>query len=561
MQSTLDDKALSKAASKLDRTGGSSADQGSAKAFGNAVLGAMWADFIGPVVAARVKQALNGTLSKRNFPALKTLEVKQCHAGENPPELRTCEASVTGDGTLQIMGKMEFYAGHDFVVQLKARWARKLDSLPPLAIHITGVQVSGSVLIRARKFTAEKPHVEHLSFSFIEAPKVSFNIEPMGKRSLDITLLPGMRAWLDKVISSGLERHVVWPQKIVLDSSQKKSKGGSGDSGAPLVPLSTPTLGADVTPRKSFQEAAPSPKIDVGEVGNVEAELEAELLHLKDGEAVSLFSDGEQKIIKEGWLQKEGAKVKSIKRRYFCLLQGSLIYYEDDTRKVCRGEVALSQETKVIAMEHNKRKQLQGLCGFAVTHGQQNREKIILATEDGEAGRRSWIEQIRMAADPARASEQPRIAGAKAVAADTATGLSVPRVRSGSKPVDDAEDISYPPSSSAVDDSSSTPSTSRGSEAESEGGVSIEAPPPGSSLRRELPGGSFDKANSTEEPGPAARPTQRDEEEEELLTHPEEGATCPPLSDSEGGLPLTRARSSGLPAGLESPMKFSLEEI
>lgn len=225
VQTTLDDKALSKAASKLDRTrgsGNSSGDQDSAKAFGNAVLGAMWADFIGPVVAAQVKKALNGTLSKRNFPALKTLEVKQCHAGENPPEIRTCEASVTGDGTLQIMGKMEFHAGHDFIVQLKARWARKLESLPPLAIHITGVRVAGSVLIRASKFTEEKPHVEHLSFSFIEAPKVSFNIEPMGKRSLDITLLPGMSAWLDKLIASGLERHAVWPKKIVVDSSQKR---------------------------------------------------------------------------------------------------------------------------------------------------------------------------------------------------------------------------------------------------------------------------------------------------------------------------------------------------
>jgi len=556
VQSTLDDKALSKVASKLDRTGGSSGDQGSAKAFGNAVLGAMWADFVGPVVAARVKKALNGTLSKRNFPALKSLEVKQCHAGENPPELRTCEASVTGDGTLQIMGKMEFHAGHDFVVQLKARWARKLESLPPLAIHITGVRVSGSVLIRARKFTEEKPHVEHLSFSFIEAPKVSFNIEPMGKRSLDITLLPGMRSWLDKLISSGLERHVVWPQKIVVDSSQKRSKGGSGDSGAPLG-LSTPKSGGDVTTRKGFQKAAPSPKIDVGEVGNVEAELEAELLNLKDGEAVSLFREGEQKIIKEGWLQKEGAKVKTIKRRYFCLLQGSLIYYEDDNRKVCRGEIALSHETKVIAMEHNKRKQLQGLCGFAVTHGQQNREKIILATEDGEAGRRSWIEQIRLAADPARVSEQPGIAGANAVASDTATGQSLPRVRSGSRPGDGAEDISSPSRSSAIDDSSSTPSTPRGSEAESEGGASIEAPPPESSLRRELPDGSFEEENSTEEPAPAAWPTRRDEEEEELLARPEWEANSPPMSNLEGGLPLTRARSSGLSAGLESPLKFS----
>ena len=553
VQTTLDDKALSKAASKLDRTrgsGNSSGDQDSAKAFGNAVLGAMWADFIGPVVAAQVKKALNGTLSKRNFPALKTLEVKQCHAGENPPELRTCEASVTGDGTLQIMGKMEFHAGHDFIVQLKARWARKLESLPPLAIHITGVRVAGSVLIRASKFTEEKPHVEHLSFSFIEAPKVSFNIEPMGKRSLDITLLPGMSAWLDKLIASGLERHAVWPKKIVVDSSQKRSRGGSGDSGAALG-LSTLKSGGDVTSRKDYQEAALSPNIDVGEVGNVEAELEAELLNLKEGEAVSLFREGEQKIIKEGWLQKEGAKVKSVRKRYFCLLEGSLIYYEDDTRKVCRGEVALSQATKVIAMEHNKRKQLQGLCGFAVTHGLQNREKIILATEDGEAGRRSWIEQIRLAADPARAPAKPGIAEGNAASTDTTdAGQSPSRVRSPSRP-GGAEDVSSPSSSSSAHDRSSTPGTPRG--AESDGGASIDqVPPPETSHGRELSGGSFEEEVLAEEPDPAAGPAQR----EELPTRPAGEATGSSTPDSGGGLPVTRARSSGLPAGLESPLKF-----
>ena len=66
---------------------------------------------------------------------------------ETPPELKTCEASVIGDGILQITGKIEFKAGHDFVVQQKARWARKLESLTQLAIHITCVRVSGSVLI------------------------------------------------------------------------------------------------------------------------------------------------------------------------------------------------------------------------------------------------------------------------------------------------------------------------------------------------------------------------------------------------------------------------------
>ncbi len=167
------------------------------------------------------------------------------------------------------------------------------------------------------------------------------------------------------------------------------------------------------------------------------------------------------------------------------------------------------------------------------------------------------IEQIRLAADPARVSEQPGIAGANAVASDTATGQSLPRVRSGSRPGDGAEDISSPSRSSAIDDSSSTPSTPRGSEAESEGGASIEAPPPESSLRRELPDGSFEEENSTEEPAPAAWPTRRDEEEEELLARPEWEANSPPMSNLEGGLPLTRARSSGLSAGLESPLKFS----
>ena len=193
--------------------------------------------------------------------------------------------------------------------------------------------------------------------------------------------------------------------------------------------------------------------------------------------------------------------MKSVRKRYFCLLEGSLIYYEDDTRKVCRGEVALSQATKVIAMEHNKRKQLQGLCGFAVTHGLQNREKIILATEDGEAGRRSWIEQIRLAADPARAPAKLGIAEGNAASTDiTDAGQSPPRVRSPSRP-GGAEDVSSPSSSSSAHDRSSTPGTPRG--AESDGGASIDqVPPPETSLGRELSGGSFEEEVSLKSPTP-----------------------------------------------------------
>ena len=243
--------------------------------------------------------------------------------------------------------------------------------------------------------------------------------------------------------------------------------------------------------------------------------------------------------------------MKSVRKRYFCLLEGSLIYYEDDTRKVCRGEVALSQATKVIAMEHNKRKQLQGLCGFAVTHGLQNREKIILATEDGEAGRRSWIEQIRLAADPARAPAKPGIAEGKAASTDTTdAGQSPPRVRSPSRP-GGAEDVSSPSSSSSAHDRSSTPGTPRG--AESDGGASIDqVPTPETSLGRELSGGSFEEEVSAEEPDPAAGPAQR----EELPTRPAGEATGSSTPDSGGGFPVTRARSSGLPPGLESSLKF-----
>lgn len=567
VQSSFEGKAATRAAfksaAKQGREGGAvDGHQDSAKAFGNAVIGAMWGDLIGPVVADRVKRALNSALSKRTFPALRALEVKQCHFGENAPELRTCEASITGDGALKIMGKMDFQAGHDFVVQLKARWARKLESLPPLAIHITGVRVSGSVLIRASKFTSEKPHVQHMSFSFIEAPKISFNIEPMGKRSLDITLLPGMSAWLDKVISSGLERHAVWPKSIVVDSQKGRRDDPVGGVSEPQG-AGTPDKG---DPRGGAQEAMASPRIDFAGAASVEAELEAELTNLKDGGAVSLFSEGEQKIIMEGWLQKEGAKVKSVKRRYFCLLRGSLLYYDDDTRKVCRGEISLSPETKVIAMEHNRRRQLQSLCSFAVTHGLHNREKIILASEDGEEGRKSWIKQIRLAANP-----QPSATSDQPPETDNGAGEQGERAeRSGVK--------------SRTDTGTSLSSASKTSEYNLEAGRKISSDVSTQSIAPKLPSSAetsdaeyrgrspVEKAQHlTEVPVvETSLPTPvKSETLQELMVANEEWreGDLDSSTDSEDVLSFepcgpvtTRSRSAGLPAGLhESPMKLKTD--
>eukprot|EP01100_Stratorugosa_tubuloviscum_P000955 TRINITY_DN1211_c1_g1_i1.p1 TRINITY_DN1211_c1_g1~~TRINITY_DN1211_c1_g1_i1.p1 ORF type:complete len:114 (+),score=37.64 TRINITY_DN1211_c1_g1_i1:152-493(+) len=91
-------------------------------------------------------------------------------------------------------------------------------------------------------------------------------------------------------------------------------------------------------------------------------------------------------LVKEGWLRKEGIKVKNIKLRWFILSKNSLSYYTDKSRKELKGFVLLAmvQSINKIGIRQNR-----PFCFSVVTT-----DRIYYFWPNSEAEMTEWCEII-----------------------------------------------------------------------------------------------------------------------------------------------------------------------
>ena len=223
---------ISKLAEKENKNSG---EDNSAVAACNAMIRGLWPQAAGPHLATICKTNMNKQLAKTTPKTLKKLEVKRCVMGDAPPVFTTCDISLLGDGSIQMLGNFNFVADEKMVIQIKARFKGRFEKLPPIAIHITKMTMSGTGKMRLSDFTGEKPHVKRVSMTFTQTPEISFSIEPLGKRSFDLTLLPGVGAFLKTMMENALRNHVVEPNKMVLLMGAQA--GGSTDKAVATVDL------------------------------------------------------------------------------------------------------------------------------------------------------------------------------------------------------------------------------------------------------------------------------------------------------------------------------------
>lgn len=92
------------------------------------------------------------------------------------------------------------------------------------------------------------------------------------------------------------------------------------------------------------------------------------------------------KVIKEGYLEKQGALVKNWKRRYFILKKGSLYYYKEKEAKTPRGLINLINAQ----VTSNESSNMNYVHTFCILTG--NRTWIIAAKDEAE--KQSWIQAI-----------------------------------------------------------------------------------------------------------------------------------------------------------------------
>ncbi|KAK3198508.1 hypothetical protein Dsin_021923 [Dipteronia sinensis] len=144
--------------------------------------------------------------------------VQHLYMGRNPPmftEMRVLRQNSDDDHLVLELG-MNFLTADDMSAILAVKLRKRLGFGMWAKLHLTGMHVEGKVLIGV-KFLRRWPFLGRLRVCFVEPPYFQMTVKPIFTHGLDVTELPGIAGWLDKLLSIAFEQTLVEPNMLVVD--------------------------------------------------------------------------------------------------------------------------------------------------------------------------------------------------------------------------------------------------------------------------------------------------------------------------------------------------------
>ncbi|GLT25047.1 hypothetical protein SLA2020_002010 [Shorea laevis] len=144
--------------------------------------------------------------------------VEHLYLGRNPPiftEMRVLHQCSDDDHLVLELG-MNFLTAEDMSAILAVKLRKRLGFGMWAKLHITSMHVEGKVLVGV-KFLRQWPFLGRLRVCFAEPPYFRMTVKPIFTHGLDVTELPGIAGWLDKLLSIAFEQTLVEPNMLVVD--------------------------------------------------------------------------------------------------------------------------------------------------------------------------------------------------------------------------------------------------------------------------------------------------------------------------------------------------------
>ncbi|XP_022717414.1 C2 domain-containing protein At1g53590-like isoform X1 [Durio zibethinus] len=144
--------------------------------------------------------------------------VHHLYLGRNPPlftEMRVLRQCCDDDHLVLELG-MNFLTADDMSAILAVKLRKRLGFGMWAKLHMTGMHVEGKVLVGV-KFIRQWPFLGRLRVCFAEPPYFQMTVKPIFTHGLDVTELPGIAGWLDKLLSIAFEQTLVEPNMLVVD--------------------------------------------------------------------------------------------------------------------------------------------------------------------------------------------------------------------------------------------------------------------------------------------------------------------------------------------------------
>nr|GEX70606.1 C2 domain-containing protein At1g53590-like [Tanacetum cinerariifolium] len=196
----------------------------------NHMIGRIWPICMEEIVSQKILLPIVPWFLQKYKPwTVKEAVVQNLYLGRSPPmftEIRVCRQS-SGDDHLVLELGMNFQTAEDMNAILAVKLTKRLVFGMWTKMHLTGMHVEGKVLVGV-KFLPKWPFVGRLRVCFLEPPYFQMTVKPIFAHGLDVTELPGIAGWLDKLLTLAFEETLVEPNMLVVDveklvSSQSES--------------------------------------------------------------------------------------------------------------------------------------------------------------------------------------------------------------------------------------------------------------------------------------------------------------------------------------------------
>ncbi|KAF9666635.1 hypothetical protein SADUNF_Sadunf16G0249400 [Salix dunnii] len=187
----------------------------------------IWPIFMEQIASQKILLPIIPWFLKKYKPwTAKEAVVRHMYLGRNPPlftGMRVLRQS-TGDDHLVLELGMNFCTADDMSAILAVKLRKRLGFGMWARMHLTGMHVEGKVLIGV-KFLRHWPFLGRLRVCFAEPPYFQMTVKPIFTHGLDVTELPGIAGWLDKLLSVAFEQTLVQPNMLVVDMEKFVSPG------------------------------------------------------------------------------------------------------------------------------------------------------------------------------------------------------------------------------------------------------------------------------------------------------------------------------------------------
>ncbi|KAG6526558.1 hypothetical protein ZIOFF_016549 [Zingiber officinale] len=148
--------------------------------------------------------------------------MQHLYLGRAPPmftDIRVLRESVDDDHLVHItvleLG-MNFLSADDMSAKLAVQLRKRLGFGITAMMHITGMHVEGKILVGV-KFLRQWPFIGRVRICFAEPPYFQMTVKPIFGHGLDVTEIPGISGWLDKLLDVAFGQTLVEPNMLVVD--------------------------------------------------------------------------------------------------------------------------------------------------------------------------------------------------------------------------------------------------------------------------------------------------------------------------------------------------------